>query len=165
MMTELLRRIVTGIDKNGKAIFESDDSPPITFTYEDWPGFNNVELWQTIQAMPGLSDEYDSNKSYDFNLPPGVVRFCTVRIPPLKEILFHQESQARAVDLRTLGMHSTRTIDFIILLEGEVTLLLESGEEKTLSVHDTVIQKGNVHAWHNRGEVDCVMACVMLGAR
>lgn len=163
---KLLRRIVTSINKNGEAIFESDETPPVTFTMEeDWPGFNNVELWQTAEAIPGLSDQYNSNKPYDFNLSPGIVRFCTVRLPPLKNLITHQKSKGNEVDLKTFGMHSTHTIDFLIVLEGEVTLVLENGEEKTLKVHDTVVQKGNVHAWHNRGDVDCVFACVMIGAR
>lgn len=165
-MSKLLRRIVTSMDENGKAIFESDKIPPVTFTMEEeWPGFNNVELWQTVQSAPSLFDEYHPRKAYDFNMPPGIARFCTVRLPPLKELLFHRQSKGNKVDLQTFGMHSTHSIDFVIILEGEVTLLLENGEEKTLNVHDTVVQKGNVHAWHNRGEVDCVMACVMIGAK
>ena len=44
------RRIVTGIDENGKSIFESDDTPAFSFSIEeDWPGFNNVELSQTAK--------------------------------------------------------------------------------------------------------------------
>lgn len=60
--------------------------------------------------------------------------------------------------------HRTHSVDFLMVLEGEVTLVLENGEAKVLHVHDTVVQKGNVHAWHNHGEVDCVIACVMIGA-
>lgn len=61
--------------------------------------------------------------------------------------------------------HRAHSVDFLIVLEGEVTLLLDTGEERTLHVHDTVMQKGNIHAWHNHGEVDCVFACVMIGAK
>ena len=87
-MSGLLRRIVTGIDESGKAIFESDTIPSVTFTMEDeWPGFNNVELWQTAHSEPCLSDEHHSDKSYDFNIPPGITRFCTVRLPPLKKLI------------------------------------------------------------------------------
>jgi quercetin dioxygenase-like cupin family protein len=93
------------------------------------------------------------------------VRFCTVRLPPLKKLLAHQAAKGNEVDFKTFGMHSTHTIDFLILLEGEVTLVLEDGEEKTLKAHDIVVQKGNIHAWHNRGEEDCVIACVMIGAQ
>lgn len=165
-MNKLLRRIVTSIDKNGKGVFESDDTPPVSLTMEEeWPGFNNVELWQTAQSAPHLSDEYHPSKPYDFNIPPGIARFCTVRLPPLKKLLAHQNSKGNEVNLKLFGMHSTHSIDFVILLKGEVTLLLENGEEKTLHPHDTVIQKGNIHAWHNRGEVDCVFACVMIGAK
>lgn len=88
-----------------------------------------------------------------------------MRLPPLKKLLAHQKSKGNEVDLKSFGMHSTNSIDFLIVLEGEVTLLLEDGEEKTLHPYDTVVQKGNIHAWHNRGDVDCVFACVMIGAK
>ena len=142
--------------------------PPVTFSIEDeWPGFNNVELWQTDDAMPKLSDVYhrDVSKKYDFDIPVGVVRFCTMRLPPLKKIIAHQEHIGKTVDSKTFGMHKTNTIDYIVLLEGEVTLILDTGEEKTLKPGDTVVQKGNLHIWHNRGDVDCLMACVMVGAK
>lgn len=160
-----LRRIVTGIDKNGQAIFESDEIPDVTFTMDEWPGFNNVELWQTENPLPNLNDEYNKNRKYDFNIPPGIVRFCTMRLPPLKSLIAHQRSIHKDVDIKNFGMHRTDTIDYLILLEGEVTLILEDGKEKTLKVGDTVVQKGNIHTWHNRGEVDCIMACIMIGAK
>ncbi|HLX52413.1 MAG TPA: cupin domain-containing protein [Aquella sp.] len=165
-MDQLLRRIVTGIDKNGKAVFESDDIPGVTFTMEEeWPGFNNVELWQTKNPLPELHDIHDKDRNYDFNIPPGIIRFCTMRLPPLKKLIAHQKSLGKDIDLQTFGMHRTDTIDYLILLEGEATLVLENGEEKTLKPGDTVVQKGNVHSWHNRGNIDCIMACVMIGAK
>ncbi|MCC2626297.1 MAG: Cupin domain protein [Burkholderiales bacterium] len=164
-MSKLLRRIVTSIDKDGKAFFESDDTPPVTFTMEgEWPGFNNVELWKTKSGAPSIHDEHHKDETYDFNITPGTVRFCTMRLPPLKKLLAHQSSLGREVDIKNFGMHRTDTIDYLVLLEGEATLILDNGEEKTLKPGDTVVQKGNVHAWHNRGEIDCVMVCVMIGA-
>lgn len=167
-MDKLLRRIVTGVDTNGKSVFEADDVPPVTFSQEDeLPGFNNVELWQTNKAMPNLSDIYnrDPNHKYDFNIPAGIARFCTMRLPPLTKLIAHQEQIGKTVDLKTFGLHKTNTIDYLILLEGEVTLILDTGEEKTLKAGDTVVQKGNLHTWHNRGYTDCLMACVMIGAK
>lgn len=165
-MSKLLRRIVTGVNKDGRAIFESDDTPPVTFAMEEeWPGYNNVEFWQTNGAEPSLFDTHNTDRQYDFNLAPGIVRFCSMRLPPLKKLVAHQESIGKTVDVKTLGMHRTDTIDYAILLEGEVTLILEGGEEKTLKAGDVVVQKGNIHAWHNRGEKDCLMACVMIGAQ
>lgn len=166
-MDKLLRRIVTGLDQYGNSVFESDDVPPVTFSVEtEWPGYNNVELWQTNDAMPKLSDVYhrDALEKYDFDIPAGVARFCTMRLPPLKKLIAHQEQIGKSVDLKTFGMHRTNTVDYLVLLEGEVTLILNNGEEKTLKPGDTVVQKGNLHTWHNRGDVDCLMACVMIGA-
>lgn len=68
---------------NGQAIFESDTTPPISFTHEDWPGFNNVELWETLSAEPALSDIYTSANPYNIELAPGVVKFCMMRLLPL----------------------------------------------------------------------------------
>ena len=131
-MKKLFRRIVTGIDKAGKAIFESDDIPPVVYTMEEWPEFNNVELWQTVQQTPCLFDEYSANKSYDFNIPPGMARFCTVRLPPLKKLLAYQKSKGNEVDLKTFGMHSTHSVDFVIILEGEVTLFLTKSIKRVM---------------------------------
>src|SRR5262245_38032160 len=137
-MNKFLRRIVTGIDKDGRAIFECDDVPGVsTFTLEDeCPGYNNVEFWQTEQATPSITDKYSSNKSYDFNIPPGIARFGSMRLPPLRKLIVHRESKGENVDLTTFGMHKTDTIDFLVLLAGEVTLILENGEEKTLKPGD-----------------------------
>lgn len=140
-MDHLIRRIVTGTNDDGKAIFESDNKPPIAFLHEEWPGFNNIEFWQTEHSPPTLQDKYDSNRAYDFNLAPGIVRFCTMRLPPLQTLITHLKSLGKEVDLKTFGMHKTDTIDYLVLLEGEVTLILEGGEEKTLQPGDTVVQK------------------------
>jgi len=60
-------------------------------------------------------------------------------------------------------MHRTRTVDYIIVLEGEVTLLLD-GDEVELGPHDVVIQRGTNHAWINRGKEPALLAAILIDA-
>ena len=70
-----------------------------------------------------------------------------------------------SVDPKTFGMHRTDTIDYDILLSGEVTLILDDGVEKNLTTSgDCVVIRGALHAWHNRGNEPCYMAWVLIGA-
>jgi mannose-6-phosphate isomerase-like protein (cupin superfamily) len=62
------------------------------------------------------------------------------------------------------GMHTTDTIDFEVVLSGEVTLELDNGVEKVLRPGDTVVQNGTRHRWENRGTEPAVLAVVLIGA-
>jgi uncharacterized cupin superfamily protein len=62
-------------------------------------------------------------------------------------------------------MHTTSTVDFEVVLSGEVVLELDDGAEVTLRPGETVVQNGTRHAWHNRGEVPAHVAVFLIGAR
>jgi quercetin dioxygenase-like cupin family protein len=62
-------------------------------------------------------------------------------------------------------MHTTDTIDFEVILAGELVLELDDGAEKVLRPGDTVVQNGTRHRWHNRGSEPATMAVFMTGAR
>jgi quercetin dioxygenase-like cupin family protein len=62
------------------------------------------------------------------------------------------------------GMHTTDTVDFEVVLSGEVVLELDDGAEVTLKAGDTIVQNGTRHAWHNRSDVPVVIAFGMIGA-
>jgi uncharacterized cupin superfamily protein len=61
-------------------------------------------------------------------------------------------------------MHTTRTIDYIVLLEGEVTLILDKGEV-ALKPFDVVVQRGTNHAWENRGTKRALLVAVLIDAK
>ena len=63
-----------------------------------------------------------------------------------------------------LLMHATTTIDYGIVLQGELTLVLDSGEEVTLRPMDTVVQNGTVHGWRNSSNETAIVAFVVIGA-
>jgi quercetin dioxygenase-like cupin family protein len=60
-------------------------------------------------------------------------------------------------------MHSTHSIDFVVVLDGEMTLMLGDGQELTLHPGDTVVQRGVAHAWLNRGMRDARAAVCLVG--
>jgi quercetin dioxygenase-like cupin family protein len=62
------------------------------------------------------------------------------------------------------GMHTTDTVDFDVVISGEVVLELDDGAEVLLKAGDCVIQNGTRHAWHNRSSNKCVIAVTLLGA-
>jgi quercetin dioxygenase-like cupin family protein len=61
------------------------------------------------------------------------------------------------------GMHKTRTVDYIVLLEGDVTLILEK-EEVRLKKYDVVVQRGTNHAWRNNLDTPAILAGVLIDA-
>ena len=61
-------------------------------------------------------------------------------------------------------MHATETIDYAVVLKGEMTLILDSGEEVTVGPYDTVIQNGTIHGWRNASDEPATVAFVILGA-
>ena len=62
------------------------------------------------------------------------------------------------------GMHTTDTVDFELILEGEVWLELDDGVEVHLEPGDTVVQNGTRHAWRNHGDKVCRLLVVLVGA-
>ncbi len=62
-------------------------------------------------------------------------------------------------------MHTTDTVDFDVVVSGEVWLELDDGAEKLLKAGDSVVQNGTKHAWHNRSAAPSVLAICLLGAK
>lgn len=67
-------------------------------------------------------------------------------------------------DTLDLWMHSTQTIDYILILSGEMTCFFDSGERVTLRAGDSLIQNGTAHAWRNEGDIPCTMAAIAISA-
>jgi len=63
------------------------------------------------------------------------------------------------------GMHTTDTVDYDVVLSGEVWLELDDGAEVHLKPGDCVVQNGTRHAWHNKTDQPCTLAVVLVGAR
>ena len=141
-MTGRTRRIVTGHDAAGKSVVVSDGMPP-----QDHPmrgaavGADFIEIWSTPEAVPRLT-----------SLPEGepTGRPFTI-MPPSGHLL-------RVIDIYPPGMggqrtvmHRTRTLDYVVVIEGEIVLVL-SDSEVVLGPGEVVVQRGTDHAWENRSD-------------
>jgi len=172
------RRIVTGHDDSGNAIIVSD-APPTRIHLVGGPGGAIfTEVWNTRQT-PALIDP-QSGEPEESGLvlapPRAGTRIRVIDFPPESNAI-RNLTQAEAADkFSEMGdaeasrsragaphplMHRTQTVDYGIVLEGEMTLVLDLGET-TIRKGDIVIQRGTSHAWSNRSGKNCRMAFVLI---
>ncbi len=140
-MNKRVRRVVTGQTDTGGSII-SDDVAPIV---EMGGGARVHEVWRAPQA----TGEEAPATPWSLNPPAGGAVFRIAEFPP-----------AGAGDAPAF-MHMTCTIDFGVVLEGELTLIM-NGEETLLRVGDTFVQRQANHGWENRAPTRCMMAVVLM---
>jgi mannose-6-phosphate isomerase-like protein (cupin superfamily) len=143
-----VRRIVTGHDENGKSIFLSIGEPP-QHHHRTQGAVQFVELWSTSETpVPILPAEPEPNERLPLRIPPDkggtIIRILDIHPGHLKQI-------APRADGKHPGMHRTETIDYGIMIEGEITMLLDDSEV-TLRPGDVLIQRGTDHGWENRSD-------------
>ncbi len=176
-----VRRVVTGHDADGKAVVASDTEvdglrPVLT------PGIEFHRLWGGDEA-PRFPDDgsppaYDTSPGRYFP-PVGGFRFGMFTVPPddrpapeppadmasaVAELEAALPAVGRYFEPDAPGMHTTDTIDFEVVLEGEVWLELDDGVEVRLQAGDTVVQNGTRHAWRNHGDTTARLAVFIVGA-
>ena len=170
-----VRRVVTGHDVNGKAVFVSDEiAEPILHPFD--PEFKIHWLWGRDDPAKFPDDGAEPAKTTFFP-PLGGFRFCIITMPPpgsapasvdvavaTRELELRLPGLARHLEADQPGMHTTATVDVEVVLAGEVGLELDDGREVVLTAGDTVVQNGTRHRWHNRGSGPVVMAVITLGA-
>lgn len=156
-----LRRVVAGLGADGKSRFVSDGLPPCVLPIDTMPGMEVVYVWATEGAPTVPNQGHDKTRlDQEFFPGPDGSRFVVITYPP-----GFGTGPAGTTGLDQLLMHATSTIDYAVVLDGEMTLILDSGEEAVLRPFDTVIQNGTVHGWRNSSDKPTVLAFFMLGAR
>ena len=168
-----MRRIVTGHNDNGKSIITMDGTPARSIG-EDVGGL--FELWNTDGNEVISSDVIDrADDEIILSPPSGGTKFRYFQINPLPEGVpedILQEIAADAFEKVGAGhhrvdttkhpaMHKTETVDYIILLKGDVTLILDE-EEVDLKPFDVVVQRGTNHAWVNNGNEPALLIAVLI---
>ena len=168
-----MRRVVTGHDEEGKSIVVLD-GPPAKSIGEDIGGL--FELWNTDGNLINTKDRIDRADDEILLSPPkNGSRFRYFQINPTPEGVPMDVLQNMAADaFEKIGashhridtskhpaMHKTDTIDYIILLEGDVTLILDK-EEVDIKPHDVVVQRGTNHAWVNNGNNPALLIAVLI---
>jgi mannose-6-phosphate isomerase-like protein (cupin superfamily) len=168
-MAETHRVIVTGVNKAGKSIVVED-------TPAAMGGPGNFDFWQT-QSGQSPHDLLIGRSPMKFFPPPGGTMFRLFTIPPLDPNMtaadvaslqdwFFKEvgsPDARVDTSRHPMMHVTPTVDYILLLSGEISLMLDEGEPIALKPFDAIVQRGTNHSWVNTGREPALLMCVMVG--
>ncbi len=170
-----IRRVVTGHGPDGKACIVEDGPATSIRTVAERPGYRAVNVWRTT-GTPARTAAEDSTASHHGVLPPknGTI-LRIIDFPPepkdpqeLKRRLhstfggIYQDAQ-HDKSSRHPGMHKTDTIDYAIILEGEIWSVMDEGET-LMRAGDVLIQRGTNHAWANRSSKTCRIAFVLMDA-
>jgi hypothetical protein len=172
-----IRRVVTGKDATGKAIAIIDAVATAVHRREEL-GVTNTLLWVTDANPADLSNREDPTSKWVGIAPPaGGTIFRVIEFAPEREVKADYETRLRifqGLGLAPEGesrekprdptMHRTKTIDYALILSGEIDMLLDDSEIH-LKAGDVVVQRGTNHAWVNRGDVPCQVAFVLVDAK
>ncbi len=140
------RRVVTGHDANGRAIVQIDDVPGNVVSRR--AGHSSAVLWTTDSSPADNNDNADAAlRKVDRAVANGTV-FRVAQLAP-------GVAAAR---------HRTESIDYIVILSGEIDMELD-GTEVHLRAGDFLVQRGTIHNWVNRGTEPCIYAVVLVGAK
>lgn len=174
-----VRRVITGHDAQGKAIIQEDSFAPRQQRIGGEIGPMFHEIWNT-QGSPAAID-HDSGEPPEQGIvlapPKGGTRIRVLEIPPESDKLENLTPEERKAHFAEVGaedavadggsssrhafMHRTETIDYGIVLEGELVLIMDEGET-TVRAGDIVIQRGTNHGWANRADTMCRIAFILV---
>lgn len=172
-----MQRVITGFDRAGKSVFDSHAKPAGVI---DIGGVELTEIWATDTAVELPDSTVDPELTQEsFVPPPGGTRFRLFSIDPIDpdapaagDDAFREQLESMKELIPGLGhsmepdhpgMHTTDTIDYIVVMSGEADLELDDGATVHLTPGDCVVQRGTRHAWRNTGRVPFLAAAVMVG--
>ena len=172
-----VRRIVTGVNANGRARIVSDGevegisapSLPGAGMHYVW-GADHKETVPTGGAQTRWEGHFPPEDGYRvifFTMPPGAV--AGRDRPMTREELAEAEAKFPGLhstfDEKEAGMHASVTVDVGVILSGLVGLEVDDGNVVTLNPGDVVIQNGTRHKWSNVGKVEAAIAFILMGAK
>ena len=175
-MSKPIRRVVTGHNAEGKSIFIFDGPAPTTRTRGPGSAFS-TELWET-RSTPADNRGGEDPTLHPYRLPPpaGGSVFRIIAYPPDAERVAALERERGAQDdgsgrsaaldrgnPRHPGFHKTNSVDYAIVLSGEICALMDEGEV-LLKTGDVLVQRGTNHAWSNRSNEPAYVAFVLVDA-
>lgn len=179
-MLRQVRRIVTGHDETGKSIILSDGPSPHVLENPEQEQRGLTDLWRTTATPASNAGNDDAADTQVILSPPdqgSVFRYFQIRPAAWDaEMSVEERTRRDAANFEKMGatgahdsastqagMHKTDTVDYIILLSGQVTLILDDGEVDMVPM-DVVIQRGTNHAWVNKGDEPAVLAGILIDA-
>ena len=170
-----VRRVVTTVDESGKAVVLFDSDAPNKRVREGRGTVSRL-LWTTMETPADIAGPADRGNANVAVAPPvGGSIFRVIDIPPTpKEVLdlpndWLHKQHVGSMPKRHLPpthplMHATRSIDYAIILAGEIDMLLDDSEVH-FKAGDMLVQQGTNHAWVNRGSEPCRIAFVLIDSK
>jgi hypothetical protein len=173
-MPQKIRRIVTGHDEDGKSTFLIDGIAPNIKEMESMPGLALTDLWETTDAPASNAGNADAAARPVRLEPPKngtilrIVEFppdATWRTDADAKKAFESIGAGGAKDAHSADpmMHKTATVDYIIVIKGEICAIMEKSET-LLKPGDVLVQRGTNHSWSVRGDEPCIIAAVLVSA-
>jgi mannose-6-phosphate isomerase-like protein (cupin superfamily) len=177
-MTHQIRRVVTGHDENGRAVVVSDGAAPSVHVNKNERDWFSVDIWRTHEAPARIvakAPEPTEGPRRQMPTKNGTVlrinsfppESDTVRkMTPADslrvfEALGNPKAATHGRGGRHPMMHRTESVDYALILSGEITMLLDDGEV-LLKAGDVVVQCGTNHAWSNRSNAPCTIAFILI---
>jgi len=176
-----IRRVVTGHDPRGKAVVIADGINKNVVKPPNRPGVFIQNFWvetKVPSSVAGNADAAPPGKKLGLEPPAGGHVLRIVEFPPEKDWIDKVDREAAKASFASLGashaadagakpphplMHKTKTIDYAIVLSGEIWAVMDVGET-LLRAGDCLVQRGTNHAWSNRGTEPCLVAFILVGA-
>lgn len=173
-----VRRVVTGHDDHGKAVVLSDGAPPLAFSSPHLPGYISFDVFRTLEtpaSIPARTAETTEGPRRQLPTPNGTVIRIS-QVPPTSAAMAKLDSANAGKAFESLGnaagltssaparnalMHRTQTIDYVVVLAGELTLVLDD-TDVVLRAGDTLVQCGTNHAWENRSDAPATVMFVLI---
>jgi mannose-6-phosphate isomerase-like protein (cupin superfamily) len=170
-----VRRIVTGHNAQGQSDISFDGPPTNIRELPGWPGLYVNEMWVTEESPAEVSGSADrALRPIRHDPAPGGSIFRVIEIPSEKGLkidaaqtftaLKSGNQPTAAYKAKHPGMHRTDSIDYVIVLAGECTMVLDTAEVPVRQ-GDCIVQRGTSHAWVNRSDAPCVIAVVLIDGK
>lgn len=174
-MLKRIRRIVTGTNEQGKSYIAMDGPSPHSIAVSDEPAFGLTNLWITNSSPADNSGNNDAAACRVVLEPPanGSI-FRVVEFPPDIQLAGKVDLKAafKAIDAehsldkgnpKHPAMHKTDSVDYAIVISGEIYAMLDEGET-LMKAGDCLVQRGTNHAWSNRSDAPCLVAFILINA-
>ena len=177
------KRVLTGRDEAGKSVFKSFDVTPKVVEIDSNPGLTFYELYLTegVPQLTGLEPDPMLKRTKAFPGPGGTM-FRLISYPPkrpegykppagvtfesaLKEMSDKVPGMGDHFERGAPGMHTSDTIDYGVVVRGEMTLELDDGQKVHLRQGDCIVQNGTRHRWRNPLPEPCLMAFISIGGK
>ena len=167
-----IRRVVTGLDANNHAVVLFDSRMPLK---ADSPVISSTNFWITDETPPSLSKEDTANRPIGVSPPDNGTKFRIVEFAPLDaateaklppEMIMKgvNHPPGKGIAVKHPMMHRTRTLDYAMILSGEIDMMLDD-----TSVHlkqgDVIVQQATNHGWVNHGTQPCRILFVLMDSK